>query len=195
MHSKNIRKIAVTAILSAAAFILMFLEFPLPMLIPPFIKFDFSDLPALIAAFAFGPLSGVAVCFFKNALSLATSNTMMVGEISNFVLGSAFVIPAGLIYKRYHNKKGAIIGSFVGALAMAIVSFPSNLLVIYPVYYNFMPEETILAAYQAIFSKVDTIAECLLLFNVPFTFAKGVASCVITILIYKHISHLLKGKK
>lgn len=55
-------RIAVTAMLSAAATVLMFLEFPIPFLIPSFVELDFSELPALLAAFSLGPVSGVVVC-------------------------------------------------------------------------------------------------------------------------------------
>ena len=50
-----IRRITVTAILTAMAFILMYLEVPLP-LMPPFLKFDFSEIPVLVGAFALGPV-------------------------------------------------------------------------------------------------------------------------------------------
>ena len=83
----NIRTIAVTGMLGALATVLMFLEFPIPMLIPPFIKFDFSELPALLAAYAMGPVSGIAVCFIKNAINLLHTQTGGVGELSNFILG------------------------------------------------------------------------------------------------------------
>ena len=82
----NIRTIAVTGMLGALATVLMFLEFPIPMLIPPFIKFDFSELPALLAAYAMGPVSGIAVCFIKNAINLLHTQTGGVGELSNFIL-------------------------------------------------------------------------------------------------------------
>ena len=80
MKNNRIRKLTGTAMLSAVAYILMFLEFPIPFLIPPFIKMDFSELPALIAGFAYGPLSGVAVCLIKNLLHLMNTQTGGVGE-------------------------------------------------------------------------------------------------------------------
>lgn len=101
----NIRTIAVTGMLGALATILMFLEFPIPMLIPPFIKFDFSELPALLAAYAMGPVSGIAVCFIKNVIDLLHSQTGGVGELSNFILGVCFVLPAGLIYKKRKHRR------------------------------------------------------------------------------------------
>ena len=73
--------ISVVGIMSAIGFVLMMLEFPLPFLIPGFIKFDFSELPALITAFAYGPLSGVLVCLVKNLLHLFFTTSAGVGEL------------------------------------------------------------------------------------------------------------------
>ena len=191
----GIRYIAVTGVLAAIAFVLQLIEIPIPFLMPTFIKFDFSDLPALVGAFAMGPVCGVLIELLKNVIHILDSGSFGVGELSNFMLGAVFVGVAGVIYRFNRTKKGAVIGSVVGALAMAAFSFPSNLLVVYPVYYNFMPKETIIGAYQAILPSVKSIEQCLLIFNVPFTFVKGMADVVVTFVIYKHISPLLKGKK
>lgn len=188
----NVWKMTMTAMLSAIAFVLMFLEFSVPFM-PEFIKLDLSELPALIGTFAMGPVSGVVICLIKNLIHLFMSTTGGVGELSNFILGAAFVLPAGLIYKKWKGRKSAVIGALVGALLMALISIVSNYYIVYPVYYNFMPKEAILNAYQAIFSGVDSILECLIVFNAPFTFVKGLFSVVITLLIYKHISPFLKG--
>ena len=104
----NTRKIAMTAILAAAASVLMFISFKLPFM-PSFISLDFSELPALLASFTLGPMSGVAVCFVKNLINLTQSMTGGVGELSNFIIGSAFVLPAGLIYRRHRTIGGAAV--------------------------------------------------------------------------------------
>lgn len=104
MSGFQIRKMTVTAILAAVSTVLMFLSFNVPFM-PSFIKMDFSELPALIAAFAYGPLSGVIVCLIKNLINLLSTQTGGVGELSNFILGCAFVLPAGLIYKHKKTKK------------------------------------------------------------------------------------------
>ena len=162
---------------------------------PAFIKMDLSELPALIGSFAMGPLCGVVVCLIKNVLHLFITTTGGVGELSNFILGVAFVLPAGLIYKHKKNRKSALIGSLTGSAFMGIFSIVSNYFLVYPVYYNFMPEEVILAAYQAILPSVKNILQCLICFNMPFTIVKGMFSVVITFLTYKHISPILKGSQ
>lgn len=188
----NVRYMTVTAMLSAVAFILMFLDFSVPIM-PSFIKMDLSELPALIGAFAMGPGCGVIVCLIKNLLHLTITSTGGVGELSNFILGAAFVLPAGIMYKMKKGKKNAIIGAFIGAVLMALISLPSNYFVVYPIYEVFMPRETIIAAYQVILPAADELWKCLLIFNVPFTFVKGMFSVIITLLVYKKLSPILKG--
>ncbi len=189
----SVRNLTVTAMLSAVATVLMFLSFSVP-LVPSFLKMDLSELPALIGSFALGPWYGVAVCLIKNLLNLFRTTTGGIGELSNFLLGSAFVLTAGSVYQVNHSKAGAIRGATLGAVTMALVSFLTNYFLVYPVYFNFMPEETILNMYQVILPAADTLSKALLIFNVPFTLVKGLLSVAICLLVYKRISPLLKKK-
>ncbi len=190
------RQIAVTGMLGAISIILQFFEFVVPIM-PSFVKLDLSDLPALLGAFALGPWYGVAICLIKNTFHLVTSSSALVGEVCNFMLGAAFVLPAGYIYKSKKTKKTAVIGAIVGAVCMAAFSLPSNYFITYPMYINLygMSEEVILSMYQAILPSMKTLAQCLLIFNLPFTFVKAMISVVITLLIYKPLSPLLHGKE
>ena len=195
----NIRKLALIAMLSAVATVLMYLQFPMPFIIPAFIQMDFSELPALIAAFAYGPLAGVAVCLIKNLLHLLLgSSTLGVGELANFLLGASFVFTAGFIYKRNKNRKGALIGTLVGAATMALISFPVNLFITFPFFTAIFfdgNQAPIIGMYQAILPWADTLPKALLVFNVPFNFVlKGLANAAIAFLIYKPLSPVLKGK-
>ncbi len=116
---------------------------------------------------------------------------MMIGEISNFILGAAFVFTSGLIYQRDKTRKGAIIASVVGAVVMAVASLPVNYYIVYPIYEKFMSLDKIIAAYQLVLPRVKTLWECLLIFNVPFTLVKGLLDVLITFLIYKKLSPIL----
>lgn len=190
----NVRYLAVTGMLAAIAFVIMFFDFPVPMLIPNFIEMDFSELPALIGAFAFGPLCGVLVSLMKNLVHLTITHTAGVGELANFLMGAVFAGTAGLIYKHKKNKRSALIGSLVGALLMGLASIPINYFITYPFYYNFMEPEAVLMQYQLILPSMENILECLVVFNFPFTTAKALICAVITMLIYKHLSPILKGR-
>ena len=201
-------KIAVTAMLSAAATVLMFLEFPIPFLIPSFVELDFSELPALLAAFSLGPVSGVVVCLVKNVIKgLLFSGTGGVGEMCNFLLGICFVIPAGLIYRYKRTRSGALAGALAGALIMALCSIPVNYFISYPVYTKFLPIDVIISMYQEIVQSfngllsrvsapfvlpaVDGLLGCLIAFNAPFTLLKGLLDMGLCFLVYKPLSPLL----
>ena len=194
--TKHTRALTGTAMLAAVATILMYMEFPIPIM-PGFIKMDISELPALIASFAYGPLSGIAVCLIKNLIKLPSTSTAAVGELFNFVMGALFVGVAGIVYKKNKTRKGAIIGAVAGALIMALVSLPYNYFVVYPAYvvmYH-LPLEAIIGMYQAINPNVNGLLACLVTFNVPFTFVKGMVDALLCFLIYKPLSPILHGRK
>ncbi len=191
----NTRLIAGCGMLTAVAVALQYIEIPIPIM-PSFIKLDFSDLPELIGAFAYGPLAGVLIALIKNLIHMAVSQSGFVGELSNFILGATFALVAGLIYKKKKSRAGALIGGVCGALAMAVVSVPSNYFIIYPMYYSILgfPEEAVLGMYQVLLPSVKNILQALLIFNVPFTFVKALICAIVTMPIYKPLRPLLKGK-
>lgn len=191
-YSKT-HRLTVTAMLSAVSTLLMFVDFSVPFM-PSFIKLDISELPALLASFSLGPWYGVAVCFVKNLINTLRTSTGGVGELCNFLLGAIFVFIAGVVYKKFRHHKsrrGALIGSFIGAAAMAILSVPLNYYFTYPIYSAFMPIDAIVGMYQAIRPSVSGLLECLITFNMPFTFVKGLLDVGLCFLIYKPLSPLL----
>ena len=189
--SQGVRKLAVIAMLSAVATVLMALSFPIPFLIPTFVKMDFSELPALLAAFSMGPVSGVAVCLIKNLVNLFSSTTNGVGELCNFLLGVCLVVPAGLIYKYKKTRGGALMGALIGAVVMAAGSVPINYFISYPMYTLFMPLDTIIGKYQSLIPSVDGLVACLVIFNAPFTLLKALLDTALAFLVYKPLSPLL----
>lgn len=192
-NSSSIRKIAVTAVLAAVAAVIQLLEIPLPALIPGFIKLDFSELPALIASFVVSPLAGIPVCLVKNIIKLTTTSSAGVGELCNFLLGVAMVVPAGYIYKFKKTRRGALIACLAGCVISAGLSLFVNYYISYPVYYQLLaPEEVVLGLYQAINPNVKTIWEALIIFNIPFTFIKMLIDSAITFAVYKPLSNALK---
>ena len=195
MKTDKIKKISVIAILSALAFVLMLIEFSTPV-IPSFVKLDFSELPALLAAFLFGPIEGIAVCLIKNLIHLSITSTAGVGELANFLLGAAFAGTAGLIYRYKHTFSGGLLGCVAGSAAMAAVSFPVNLFITYPFYANLFFKgnmQGIIDMYKAISPSSDTLIKSLLIFNTPFNLVKGILVSVIVMLCYKRLSVLYKS--
>ena len=181
------RKLTVTAMLSTIAFILMYIEFPIPALIPSFVKLDISDLPELLAAFSLGPVYGVVVSLLHG------TSSAYVGETFNFIMGAVFSFSAGFIYKKYKSRKGALTGALVGAVLMSVLSVPLNYFVVYPAYVKLydLPLEAIIGMYQSIRPSTDGLLECLLVFNMPFTFFKGLLDVALCFLVYKPLSPLL----
>lgn len=199
LNTKRIstRKIAVIAVMSAIATVIYYLDFPVP-LMPRFIKLDLSNVISLITGFALGPVSGVLVCLIKNAIHLlikGLGTTMGVGDIFDFVTGAVFTLTASLIYRKNKTKKGAVIASLIGTLVFTIVSLPLNYFVTYPIYAKaFGGMEAIIGAYRQIMPGVKNLFAALCIFNVPFTFIKGLLCTLITMLIYKPLSPIIKGK-
>lgn len=194
----NARSLTVAAMLSAVAFVLMFLEFPIPMLIPSFIKLDISDLPALLGTFALGPVYGVVIELVKNLLHILLKGTSSagVGELSNFLLGASFAFTAGWLYRRNKTRKGAIVACLTGAAVMALLCVPLNYFVVYPAYVVFygMPMEAIVGMYQAILPGNYGLLFCLTVFNLPFTLCKGLLDALLCYCIYKPLSPVLHGR-
>ncbi len=190
-----LRHFCVTAVMGAIGAILMYVEFAVPFM-PGFIKVDFSELPALITTFALGPWYGVLVCLLKNLLHMFATNSAFVGELSNFILGAVFVGTAGVIYKYKKTRVGALVSCLIASIVMALISIPSNYYITYPFYGEAfgLPTAAIVEMYKAIFSGVDNLWQCLLIFNFPFNLLKGVANSILCFVVYKKLSPIMRGK-
>ena len=194
MQKNNyLRKLVGTAMLAAVAFVLQFLEFPMP-LSPSFAKFDLSDLPALIGAFAYGPLWGVVIEAVKNALHLFQTQTGGIGELANFLMGAALVFPAGLIYQNHKSRKTALIGCVVGSLCMGIMAAIANYFILLPMFEIFMPIDEVIAAFAAVIPFIRTKLDVVLLNALPMNILKGLVVSLITMLLYKRLRPILKGR-
>lgn len=193
-RSKNLKYIAKVGVLSAIAFILMFFEIPL-WFAPPFYKLDFSEIPILIGSFALGPISGVLMELLKILLHLVFkgTSTAFVGEIANFVIGCAFVLPASLIYKYHKTFKSALLGMLAGTLTLALVGALMNYYLLIPAYSYFyhLPIDTILEMGHAANASVNDLKQLIIFAVVPFNLLKAVASSVVTLLLYKRVSGIL----
>ena len=192
------RKMVIIGMMTALATIVYYLDFPVPFM-PGFIKLDFSNVISLLTGFALGPVEGVIVCLLKNLIHLlikGIDTTMGIGDIFDFVTSATFVLVAALIYKKNRTKKGAVIATLVGMLVFTVISLPLNYFIVYPIYFKaYSGEAAILGAYQKLMSSVKNIFSALCIFNLPFTFIKGLLCSIITIIIYKPLSPILKGKK
>ncbi|NTW70866.1 MAG: ECF transporter S component [Eubacteriaceae bacterium] len=192
MEKNRTKYLTRVAVLTAIAVALMLLEFVIP-IFPGFLKFDASDVAALMGTFALGPIAGVIIEGLKNVIFMGLRGSMTggVGEFANFVIGSAWMIPVGLIYKKNKNKKSAIIALAVGAVSMIVFAAAINYFVMLPLYAKIMPVEAIIGMGSAVNPNIVSL-ETLILFGItPFNIFKTVTISLITVLLYKRVSPVL----
>ena len=177
-------KLAVTAVLTAMASVLMYYEIPLPFM-PPFLKFDFSEVPVVIGSFAIGPIWGVVIELLKNLIHLPMTQTAGIGEMSNFITGSIFVVTAGLIYNKFHSKPGIVLSTAVATIVLALAGIPLNAYVTLPLYANVLgfTTEAIVGMSQAVNPLITDKWTLSLWGFVPFNLFKGVIVSIITFLL------------
>ena len=193
------RKIAMIGVFSAIAMVLHIFDFAVPVLAPPFYKLDFSEIPALIGAFAFGPVAGVMIEFIKIMLKLLIkgTSTAFVGDFANFVIGCSFILPASIIYLYKKSRKSALIGSVTGTLIMTVFGTAFNAIYLLPTFavlYH-MPMEDIIAMGTAINGHIDNVVSLVIFCVAPINLIKGTAVTLVTMLVYKKLSPILKGKQ
>lgn len=193
MRNKKLNKSIKITLLSVIAYLIMYIELPIPFF-PEFLKIDISDIPALIGAFAFGPIEGVIIQLVKNILhGVFATKTAFVGELANFLVGAVIVITAGTIYKNNKSKKSAFMGLVVGSVVMAIASGIFNYYLFLPLYQKVL--NVPLQAFVGMASKVNPMVKDLWTFIlwsiVPFNLIKGIFVSVVTLGIYKSVSPML----
>jgi riboflavin transporter FmnP len=201
MKNDRTKKLVVIGVLSSVAAVLMFFDFPL-WFAPDFYKLDFSEIPVLFGAFAYGPVAGVMIELVKIIVRTAITGTRTygVGEFANFLIGISLVLPASLIYYRRKTKKRALIGLVVGTLSMASIGALLNAFVLLPAYAFFMstPDNAVtvdmFVQMGTLVNPMITNVTTLILFAVtPFNILKGIVTSVVVLLIYKRLSMIIKS--
>lgn len=191
------RKVAMTGMFSAVAMLLYLFDFPLPFA-PSFYKLDFSELPILVGTFAFGPAAGVMMEFIKILLKLFVkgTSTAFVGDLANFVIGCSFILPASAIYAFRKNKKTAIAACMIGTLVMTVFGTAFNAVYLLPAFSKLygLPLEDLLAMGSAVnpLAKEGSIVSFVAVCVAPLNLVKGAAVSIVTLLIYKPLSPIIK---
>jgi riboflavin transporter FmnP len=190
------RGITVISLLSAISFVLMFFEVPL-WFTPSFYEIDFSELPVLIGAFTLGPIAGVMIELIKILLNLLIRGTdsAFVGEIANFILGCSLVVPSAIIYQMRKTKKSASLGLIVGTIVFVITGCLLNAYLLLPTYAKLfgMPIDSLVAMGTAVNSNITSLTSFIIMAVAPFNLIKGILVSLITILLYKKVSPIIKG--
>ena len=191
---KFITRTAIFSAISILLYIIPGLKFPLPFF-PSFLELHFDEVPLFIAGFAYGPWSGIFALVIKTLVKLPMSNTMMVGEIADFIYSLAFILPATIIYKYKRNFKGVFIGLGVGFISQLVVSSFVTTFVMLDFYMNMMglPKAAIWGAIRKAGINIASL-DWPFLFAValPFNLFKDVIVIVITLLLYKRVHHLVE---
>ncbi len=181
MKKVSVRTISVVAMLAAAAFILQIIGSMVGLKVAGFLEIEFSDLPAIIGTMALGPACGVTIELIKNLLKCMATTTGFVGEFANFVINGSFVLVAGLIYKKYKTRKGALISFVIATLVMSAFGILVNVFIMLPLY---MPNADFSARMSLALATIT-----------PFNLVKGAVLSIITFFIYKPLSPIIKGRK
>lgn len=193
----NTRKVAMIGMFSAIATVLYVFDFPIGFA-PGFYKLDFSEVPVLIGTFAFGPSAGVMMEFIKVLLKILVkgTSTAFVGDLANFVVGCSFILPASVVYAFKKTKKNAIIGCVVGTLILTVFGTIFNAVYLLPAFSKLygMPLDTILAMGTEVnpFVTEGSIVSFVVACVAPMNLLKGAAVSIITLLVYKPLSPIIK---
>ncbi|MBU3159309.1 ECF transporter S component [Clostridium frigoris] len=193
MRDEKLIKMIKISLLAVIAFLLMYIELPIP-IFPSFLKIDISDLPALLGAFALGPIAGVIIELVKNILhGVFAGSTGLVGEFANFLVGSCLVLVSGYIYKVRKSKGGAIVGLLTGVIIMSVFAGVLNYFVVLPLYETVLgfPITAVVAMGSKINHNINDLNSFIIWMIIPFNILKGIVLSAMTLALYKSVSPIL----
>lgn len=191
--------IATVAVSAALAGLLMLLELPLTFLAPSFYKLDLSELPVMICSFYLGPVAGVLTEFLKILIKLIfkATTTAFVGELANFAVGCAYMLPAAMIYHYKKTKKTALMGLVTGTVVLTVFGSLFNAVYLLPAFSNLygMPLDAIVGMGTEINRHITGVASFVLFAVAPLNLIKGTVVSLLTMLLYKRIKPILFKRK
>ena len=192
VSAKLIARVGVLGAIAA----LLFLIPGIP-IVPPIYKLDFSTVPVLLGGFSLGPVPGLLILLVKDLVGLTNSSSMGVGELADFLASAAMMLTAVAIYRRHHSRRGALIGLIAGTAVMTAAAALINYYIVIPFYVAAMnmPAEAIVSMIGKVVPAVDSLPRLIAFATTPFNLLKGVVLSVITFLLYKRLSPLLKGEQ
>ncbi|VBB05019.1 ecf transporter substrate-specific component [Lucifera butyrica] len=189
----QIHYLAKVSILAAIAALLMFFEVPVP-LMPVFLKLDISDLPAVVGAFLLSPWAGVAIELIKNLIHAFNSQTMMIGEVANFLVGAAFVLPAAYVYRHRLCRSGAVLGLVAGTVSMMLAAAVLDYYALIPLYQTVLhfPPDRMVALGTAANPRIVDLKSFIVMAIVPFNILKGVVLSLFVLMLYNKVLPALR---
>lgn len=188
---RKTRKLTLIGIFAAISTVLMFFELPLPFM-PPFLKFDPSGVPILLASMLFGPSAAISVTLIKDLIHLLSTTTGGVGELADFLIMSSFSVVVGLIYRKRSDRKGVLLATLAGTATCAVVGALANRYLLIPFFSKMMPLEAIFAACAEINPAINGLNAYILFGAIPFNLIKGLLLTVFTFLLYRKLEGFLE---
>ena len=186
------KKLAMIGVLSAVAYVLMFISVPIP-IFPSFLRLDVSDVPAILGGLSMGPLSGFSIALIKNLLQIGSTFTGGIGEIANALIAGAYIVIISYMYKKIHNKRGIILGAILGSLGMIVVGCVLNYLVVTPIYGEvFGGLDAIIAMGSAINPKIHDLFTFVIWVYAPFNLLKSIIMTICVFPLYNKMEKLFK---
>lgn len=176
----GVQQVVSIGMMGAISIVLGFFEIPLAFF-APWLKLDFAYVPMLLTGFSLGFFPGFAVLLLKNLIQVFQSNSMMVGQLADMMMGCAMLLPATLVYQRMRTRKGAILGMACGVLAMVVMGVITNRYILLPA---FMGD-----SFAAFLSDNPGF---LWVTMVPFNLVKGGSVSIITFFLYRHLAPFLR---
>lgn len=192
----RVKTIAFVGLMGALSAVLMLLRFPIPFM-PPFMSFDLSGVMEMLGGYMFGPGAAFCIIVVKIMMQLVIQGSLSLGtgEIQNLILSSSYVLPAVLIYYKKKTKQRAMAGMAISSVLVAVVAVFTNLYMIIPFYANLMGNtmEDFVAMCTAVNPMMKDAMTMALFGIVPFNLIKYGATSIVTFLLYKKLSKLIKG--
>lgn len=193
----KVNKTVIMAMLSAIAVILMYFDFPIPFIAPGFYKIDFSEIPVLIGSFMLGPCAGVIIEVVKVILHFCMkgTTTAFVGDFANFILGCMYVVPAAIIYHTKKTRKMAMISLIAGGVILVIAGMLLNAWYLLPKYSELygIPLDVLIAMGTKVNASITDVFSFVALAVAPFNIIKALIDGIVTVILYKYLSHQLKA--
>jgi riboflavin transporter FmnP len=192
-RTKFVARVGIFSAIAAILYVVPIFQIKLPFL-PAFLSLHFDEVPAFIAGFAYGPLAGFAVLVIKTIIKLPFTETLCVGELSDLIFSTAFVVPAAIIYQKKRNLKGVALGFALSTILQLIVSTVLNIYAMLPFYMFVMgfSYEALLSMCQAANPAITSLGWPYGLFAIlPLNLIKDAAVIVITFIVYRSIHSLL----
>lgn len=178
------KEIVLVGMLAALSYVLMLIHLPFKHL--GFLEVEFSDIPAIIAGFAYGPIAGILVELIKNLIKVLTATTTGgVGELANFFVNIAFVIPSSILYRRLKGKYRIVTTCTIATICMMIMGIIVNYFITVPLYCNLYGLDIVISLAQSTIPAIKNELSLILIGITPFNLLMGIMMSVVSLLVYK----------